>query len=186
MRYENPIPTWARSWLVAGLALCLSLGLSPAALGREEGDEEEIELERTLTLEARLLGVETVPVPGSIAIARFRLVGGGYDGSILSLAYDYARPVRLRSWDVHDASGYHRIGGAVVTEPAVGQWDHLLREDSHQPVHGLVLTLTQHDLHEDEKDRRWHFTRIESIEPAGRDPAADDPNARLRRGRRDR
>jgi len=163
---ERLILRTATARRAVGLLLWALLGFGPPVLGQPpDGEEDEIDLERTVTIEARLLGVERVPMPGSIAIARFSVVGGGYDGSMLSLAYDYTRPVRLRSWDVHDASGFHRTGGARVTEPAVGQWDDLLRPDSHEPVHTLVLTMIQHDLNEDEKRRRWHFKTIESIEP---------------------
>jgi hypothetical protein len=97
----------------------------------------------------------------------------------LSLAYDYSRPVRLRSWDVHDASGNRRIGGARVIEPALGQWDALIRPDSHEPVDTIDLKLTQTDLDEDEQDHRWHFTSIESIRPLRMDDGLD---ATRRRG----
>jgi hypothetical protein len=41
----------------------------------------------------------------------------------------------------------------------------LFRPGSHQPVDTIVMTLIQTDLNEDEKDRRWHFTAIETIHP---------------------
>jgi hypothetical protein len=86
--------------------------------------------------------------------------------------------VLVRSWDVHDASGYQRIGGADVTEPALGQWDELLRPGSHEPVHTLHLVLIQHDLNEDEKRRRWHFKAIEAITPMDRYDASRLPRRR--------
>lgn len=157
--------------VAAGLLLAIGGGI---ARGQAGGDaEKEIDLERTVTIEARLLGVEKVPVRGSIAVARFRFEGGAYRGSTLGLAYDYSRPVRLRSWDIHDASGYRRIGGAEVRESAVGRWDALLRPGSHEPVNAIVLMLTQHDLNEDEERRRWHFKAIESIEPLSPGAALD-------------
>lgn len=151
------------------LAACLLAPLCGFAFGQTDDDEEEeIELERTVELEARLIGVERVPKLEATAIARYRIVDGEYRGSTLTLAYVYERPVRLRSWDVHDPSGYHRIGGARVTEPPLGQWDALIPPGSQAPVETLHLTLIQHDLNEDEEDRRWHFKAIESIAPVRR------------------
>ena len=83
------------------------------------------------------------------------------------MAYDHSRPVRLRSWDVHNESGYRRIGGARVTELPLGQWDYLLVPGSRRPVRKILLTLLQHDLNEDEEQRRWHFKELVSIAPAG-------------------
>ena len=128
-------------------------------------EEDEIELERTIDLEATLVGVEAVPRSGR-AIARFRILEGEYSGALFSFAYDYSRPVRLRSWDVHNESGYRRIGGARVTELPLGQWDYLLVPGSHRPVGKILLTLLQHDLNEDEEQRRWHFKELVSIASA--------------------
>lgn len=152
----------------AGLAIAASIGLwaataAPAPL--DEQDDEELIVERTVTLEAELVAVERPPVLEFRAIGRFRVRDGEYRGCLLSLAYDYSRPVRLRSWHVHDPSGHRRIGGARVREPALGQWDALLLPGSHQPVDAIVLSLIQTDLNEDEEQRRWHFTAIESIAP---------------------
>jgi hypothetical protein len=162
-----------------GLAACLLLALSGLAHGQTEDDkEEDIELERTVELEAELITVEPVPTLEASAIARFRIVDGQYRGSTFTLAYVHERPVRLRSWDVHDPSGYRRIGGARVTEPPLGQWDALLRPGTHEPVHTLFLTLIQHDLNEDEEDRRWHFKAIESIAPVRQYDALDAMRSR--------
>jgi hypothetical protein len=160
--------------IAVALAACLLLALSGFAQGQTDDDEEaDIELERTVELEAQLIGVERVPKLEATAIARFRILDGEYRGATFTLAYVHERPVRLRSWDVHDASGYRRIGGARVTEPPLGQWDALLTPDSHEPVYTLFLTLIQHDLNEDEEDRRWHFKAIESIAPERRYDALD-------------
>ena len=129
----------------------------------EDTDDEEIEVERILEIEVRLIGVEKMPRPESRAIARFRVLDGEYQGAIFSLAYDYTRPIQLRSWNVHEPSGYRRIGGARVDEPPLGQWDELFRRGSHEPVETIFMSLIQTDLNEDEEDRRWHFTAIESI-----------------------
>lgn len=163
----------------AGLVVCLLLPFSGLAHAQTADDEEEeIEVERTVELEAELIGVERVPTLEASSIARFRILDGEYRGSTFTLAYVHERPVRLRSWDVHDPSGYRRIGGARVTEPALGQWDALLRPGTHEPVHTLSLTLIQHDLNEDEADRRWHFTAIESIAPMRRYDALDAMRSR--------
>jgi hypothetical protein len=160
--------------LAVALAACVLVALCGFAHGQTEDDEEEdIELERAVELEARLIGVERVPTLQATAIARYRIVDGEYRGSTFTLAYVYERPVRLRSWDVHDPSGYRRIGGAQVTEPPLGQWDALIPPGSHEPVETLYLTLIQHDLNEDEEDRRWHFKAIESIAPVRRYDALD-------------
>ena len=128
-----------------------------------EDEDEDIEIERSLEIEIRLIGVEKLPHPGSTAIARFRVLSGEYQGALFSLAYDYIQPVRLRSWDVHEPSGYRRIGGARVIAAPLGQWDELFRPGSHEPVETIVMSLIQTDLNEDEEDRRWHFTAIEWI-----------------------
>jgi hypothetical protein len=150
-----------------GLAVCLLVASSGLVRAEtvETDDDKDLVVERTVELQVQLLGVETLPLPGSTAIARFRIRDGEYRGSLFSLAYDYSRPVRVRSWDVHEPSGYRRIGGARVTEPPLGQWDELFRPGSHKPVDTIVMTLVQTDLNEDEEDRRWHFTSIESIRP---------------------
>jgi len=161
-RAHRPRSAWTVPWVAAVLpALLLGAALGQTAATDEDG--EEIEVERTVTFDVRLLDVERVPVPGSLAIARYRVMSGSYRGATFSLAYDYERPVRLRSWDVHDASGYQRIGGARIRDAAPGQWDALLLPDSYLPVEEMTLTLIQHDLNEDEENRRWHFTAIESI-----------------------
>ena len=158
---------------------CLLVAFCGLAQGQTEDDEEDdIELERAVELEARLIAVERVPKLEATAIARFRIVDGEYRGSTFTLAYVYERPVRLRSWDVHDPSGYRRIGGARVTEPPLGQWDALIPPGSDEPVETLYLTLIQHDLNEDEEDRRWYFKAIESITPVRRYDAVDAMGSR--------
>jgi hypothetical protein len=151
------------------LVCCLVLACSTVVVAQtedtDETDDEEIEIERVLEIEIRLIGVEKMPRPESTAIARFRVLGGEYQGAIFSLAYDYTRPIQLRSWNVHEPSGYRRIGGNRVDEPRLGQWDELFRLGSHEPVETIFMSLIQTDLNEDEEDRRWHFTAIESIRP---------------------
>ena len=61
---------------LAGLAGCLLLAsfvVVPAQT--EETDDEEIEIERALEIELRLIGVERLPRPGSTAIARSNCSG---------------------------------------------------------------------------------------------------------------
>ena len=170
---KNPVTT-----LLLGLclAVCPSAPCGPAQAQTEnetETDEEdEIEVERTIELQATLVGVEALP-QNDRTIARFRILDGEYAGALFSFAYDYSRPVRLRSWDVHNESGYRRIGGARVTELPLGQWDYILMPGARRPVRTINLTLTQYDLNEDEEKRRWHFKTLESIVPAqwnGYDP----------------
>ena len=143
------------------LTVALCLLLLPCWVGAAEEDDE-IDLERTVHLTAELVDVRRVPAQETRAIARFRVTQGGYRGATLSLAYDFAFPVRLRSWDVHNQA-YQRIGGARVTEPGDGRWDLLSRDGGPEPVREIKLRLVQHDLNEDEKRRRWHFKRIEAI-----------------------
>ncbi len=158
------------------LAACLPFLFGPALAQADlEPDEDELEVERTIDLQATLVGVESLPKDGR-AIARFRILDGEYAGALFSFSYDYSRPVRLRSWDMHNESGYRRIGGARVTELPLGQWDYLLVPRSRRPVKTIDLTLLQHDLNEDEEQRRWHFKTLVSIVPAsrkGRDARAD-------------
>jgi hypothetical protein len=155
------------------VVLCLLL-FSCWAWSAEEDDE--IELERTVYLSAELLDVRRVPSQETRAVARFRVTRGSYRGSIISLAYDFAFPVRLRSWDIHDQA-YKRIGGARVTEPGNGRWDLLSRDGGPQPVRAIELQLVQHDLNEDEERRRWHFKRIEALWRLGdpRPPVEEEP-----------
>jgi len=144
------------------LTLC---GLAVGQTGMNPDEEEELVVERPVDLELRLIDVERLPTDDSRRIARFRVLGGPYRGAFVSLAYETGRPVRVRSWNVHEPSGYKRIGGAREFEPAIGQWDDLLRPDSDgEPVETLFLTTTQFDLNEDEEDRRWHFTAIDSLQ----------------------
>ncbi len=156
-------------FLAASPPVTLGPGLAKtetaAEVESETGEDDEIELERPIDLAATLVGVEVLPRSGR-SIARFRVLEGEYRGALFSFAYDYSRPVRLRSWDVHDESGYRRIGGARVTELPLGQWDYLLVPGSHRPVEKILLTLLQHDLNEDEEQRRWHFKELVSIVPA--------------------
>ena len=151
---------------LVALGPCHAETETAAGVELETDDEDEIELERMIDLVATLVGVEAVPKSGR-AIARFRILEGEYSGAMFSFAYDYSRPIRLRSWDVHDESGYRRIGGARVTELPLGQWDYLLVPGSRRPVGRILLTLLQHDLNEDEEQRRWHFKQLVSIVPAG-------------------
>jgi hypothetical protein len=160
---------------------CYAETETAAEVEPETDEEDEIELERTIDLQATLVGVEAVPRSGR-AIARFRILEGEYSGALFSFAYDYSRPIRLRSWDVHNESGYRRIGGARVKELPLGQWDYLLVPGSRRPVGEILLTLLQHDLNEDEEQRRWHFKELVSIAPArwnGYDPEEirTDPQA---------
>jgi len=152
------------------LCLLLLLLLQPLPILAEEtqDDDEEIELERTVELQARLISVERVPTRDTTVIARFRVTDGEYRGATFSLAYDFMPPVQLRSWDIHDVSGYRRLGGARFSEPPIGQWDELLRPGSYEPVEIVFVSLVQHDLNEDEEDRRWHAKRIETILPLER------------------
>ena len=156
-------------WLAASPPVALGFAeTETAAEGESETDkdeDDEIELERAIDLAATLVGVETLPGSGR-SIARFRILEGEYRGALFSFAYDDSRPIRLRSWDVHDESGYRRIGGARVTELPLGQWDYLLVPGSRRPVGKILLTLMQHDLNEDEEQRRWHFKELVSIVPA--------------------
>lgn len=150
---------------------------SEAAAGPETDDNEddEIELERTIDLEATLVGVEDLPREGR-AIARFRVVDEEYGGALFSFSYDYSLPVRLLSWDMHNESGYRRIGGAHVAELPLGQWDYLLLPGSHDPVGTVYVTLLQYDLNQDEEERRWHFKELVSIAVTPRillEPAED-------------
>ncbi len=153
---------FTRIVLLIGVCLVASpLLAAPEATG----EEDEIELERTLDLQASLIEVEELPTHDR-TIARFRILDGEYRGAMFSFAYDKARPVRLRSWDVHDESGFKRIGGARVEELPLGQWDYLLLPRSHRPVRRIHLSLVQYDLNRDDEDRRWHFRQLLSIEPA--------------------
>ena len=169
------------------LATCLPFLFGPALAQAQdpaetEADEDdELEVERTIDLQATLVGVESVPKDGR-AIARFRILDGEYAGALFSFSYDYSRPVRLRSWDMHNESGYRRIGGARVTELPLGQWDYVLVPGSRRPVRTINLTLMQYDLNEDEEQRRWHFKTLVSIVPTqwnGYDPREirSDPQA---------
>ncbi len=158
------------------LAACLGPALGqaedPAEMQADEDEDDELEVERTIDLQATLVGVEFLPKDGR-AIARFRILDGEYAGALFSFSYDYSRPVRLRSWDVHNESGFRRIGGARVTELPLGQWDYVLAPGSLRPVRTINLTLLQYDLNEDEEERRWHFKTLLSIVPArwnGYDP----------------
>ena len=163
----------AGSWISLYLLSLLLLPLPALAEQRQDDDNEEIELERTVELQARLISVERVPTRDTTVIARFRVTEGEYRGATFSLSYDYMPPVQLRSWDMHDVSGYRRLGGARFSEPPSGQWDGLLRPGSYEPVETVSLSLVQHDLNEDEEDRRWHSKRIETILPLERTNASE-------------
>ena len=157
------------SWIVSCLLILLLLLSLPAlAEQTQDDDDEEIELERIVELRARLISVERVPTRETTVIARFRVTDGEYRGATFSLAYDFMPPVQLRSWDMHDAAGYRRLGGARFSDPPTGQWDDLLRPGSYEPVETIFLSLVQHDLNEDEEDRRWHSKGIETILPLER------------------
>jgi hypothetical protein len=152
----------------------LLLPLPALAEEAQDDGDEEIELERIVELQARLISVERVPTRDTTVIARFRVTNGEYRGATFSLAYDFMPPVQLRSWDLHDVSGYRRLGGARFTELPTGQWDELLRPGSYEPVETVFLSLVQHDLNEDEEDRRWHSKRIEAILPLERYKALEE------------
>ena len=64
----------------------------------------------------------------------YRVVGGAYDGTVFILSFSPTRPLRLRHWGLHRASGTRQIGGGIVSEPAEGQWDPLLPWGSTDPV----------------------------------------------------
>jgi len=149
-----------RYLFVCGLVLCPLL-----LLAADSGDEEEIELERFRTLGLELLNVEFPPSGLTEAIARYRISGGEFRGATLSLAYDYSRPIRLLSWDVHEVSGVKRIGGAMIRSQTFGQWEALFPPGADRPFDTLNVRLVQYDLNEDEKKRRWHFIRIDAIGP---------------------
>ena len=72
------------SLLLSGVCLALLplVALGPGYAETEEDDE--LELERTIDLQAKLVGVETVPRSGR-AIARFRIFEGEYSGALFSL-----------------------------------------------------------------------------------------------------
>jgi hypothetical protein len=150
-----------RYLFACGLILCplLSLAVVP------DDEEEEIELERFRTLGLELLNVEFPPSGLTEAIARYRISGGEFRGATLSLAYDYSRPIRLLSWDVHEVSGVKRIGGAKIRSQTFGQWESLFPPGADRPFQTLNVRLVQFDLNEDEKKRRWHFIRIDAIGP---------------------
>ena len=151
--------------VVAACLLTFSgLAVGQTGMNPDDDEEEELVVERPVDLELRLIDVERVPTDDSRLIARFRVLDGPYRGAFFSLAYETGRPVRVRSWNVHEPSGYKRIGGAREYEPAIGQWNELLRPDSdREPVETLFLATTQFDLNEDEEDRRWHFTTIDAL-----------------------
>src|SRR5262245_33215347 len=75
---------------------------------------------RPVSFEAELSSVERVPVPDGPLIVRYRITGGEYRGGLFTLVYDAALPVRLRSWDVHDAPLYRRVGGGRVDGSTTG------------------------------------------------------------------
>ncbi len=163
------------------LAACFGPALAqaedPAEAAPDEDKDDELEVERTIDLQASLVGVEWLPKDGR-AIARFRILDGEYAGALFSFSYDYSRPVRLRTWDVHNESGFRRIGGARVAQLPLGQWDYILVPGSRRPVRRVNLTLVQYDLNQDEERRRWHFKTLLSIVPAqwnGYDPAELGP-----------
>jgi hypothetical protein len=148
------------------LGLLAALGAGPAAAQTADAPVGEPEPgQRSVSMVVALITADPLPVPGSRAVARFRVVDGEFRGALFSLAYDFERPVRLRSWDVHDASGFHRIGGARFVEPPTGQWDALLIPGSPTPVAVLEVTLVQTRLFPEERRERWHFTKLESIVP---------------------
>lgn len=151
---------WRRALSVCGLLLCAT----PIGAVAPQ-PEQEIELERSRTLRLELLEVEFPPIGLTEAIARFRIASGEYRGALLSLAYDYSRPIRILSWDVHDAGGGQRIGGAEMRTQRFDEWEALFPAGSDRPFETLNVRLTQHDLNEDEQNRRWHFVRIEAIGP---------------------
>lgn len=165
--------TFLRLIFVLGLALCAAL-----AGAVEPDDDQEIELERSVTLQLVLLDVEFPPSGLTEAIARFRVASSGeYRGSMFSMAYDYSRPVRMLSWDVHDIAGKKRIGGAMIRSQSLGEWEALFPMGSDRPFETLNVRLIQYDLNGDEKKRRWHFIRIDAIGSGELPPPEKEPES---------
>lgn len=150
---------------VAALGFAAMLLGASLALAAPRAEPEAEPTERPVSFEAQLASLERVPVPGGPVIARFRIASGEYRGGLFTLVYDAALPVRLRSWDVHDAPLYRRVGGGRVDPSTTGQWDWLVADGPEDPPEWLSVTLLQRDLDDRPRTTRLYLTAIQSLAP---------------------